>query len=196
MAFKISMVKKRFSLDSLAVAKITNYPFEKRDFKPFAQARICISDKSSLVVRMWAFECDPIADITQPVSEMMSEDSILCFLLGNQERYIIVSANANGVLYPELVCAGEKSPLDPKFFETSAFTGEDLQGEYWGMQFSCDIKALSELLGFDILVSPLKGNIYKACFNKRAKHIGALFDVKKQSVYDPDSFGDFVITNY
>lgn len=196
MPFKISLVGERFSFESLAVAKITNYPFEKRDFKPFAQARICISGKKRLFVRMWAFECKPVADITQPAPEMVSEDSILCFQLGNEQKYLSVSANANGVLYPELVSENGKTPLDPSLFEQSSFTGEDLQGEYWGMQFSCDIDMLDSILGIDILQAPLKGNIYKACFNKRSEHIGALFDAKKNTVYNTDCFGDFIITNY
>lgn len=195
MAFKISKVKERFSFDSLAVAKIVNYPFEKRDYKPFAQARVCLTP-TRFVVRMWAFEATPVADITAAVPEMMKEDSFICFQIGCPKRYLSVSANANGVLYPELVCGGEKTLLDASVFETSAFTGEDLQGEYWGMQFSCEISALNELLRFDILENELKGNIYKACFNERAEHIGALFDVKSKSVYDPEAFGEYVITNY
>ncbi len=195
MAFKISKVKERFSFDSLAVAKIVNYPFEKRDYKPFAQARVCLTP-TRFVVRMWAFEATPIADITAAVPEMMNEDSFICFQIGSFERYLSVSANANGVLYPELVCGNEKKLLDPSVFETSDFTGEDLQGEYWGMQFSLNIEALNKLLGFDILENELKGNIYKACFNPNAEHIGALFGVKSKTVYDPDSFGDFEITNY
>ena len=195
MAFKISRVKERFSFDSLAVAKITNYPFEKRDYKPFTQARVCLTP-TRFVVRMWAFEATPIADITAPVPEMMKEDSFICFQIGSSEKYLSVSANANGILYPELVCGEKKVLLDPTIFETSDFTGEDLQGEYWGMQFSLSIEALNELLGFDILKNKLSGNIYKACFNPRAEHIGALFDVKSKTVYDPLCFGDFVITNY
>lgn len=195
MAFKISRVNERFSFDSLAVAKITNYPFEERDYKPFTQARVCLTP-TRFIVRMWAFEATPVADITVAVPEMMREDSFICFQIGSAEKYLSVSANANGVLYPEMVCGDEKKLLDASIFETSDFTGEDLQGEYWGMQFSCTIEKLSELLGFDILTNELKGNIYKACFNPRSEHIGALFELKSKSVYDPDSFGDFVITNY
>lgn len=195
MVFKISRVSERFSFDSLAVAKITNYPFEKRDYKPFTQARICLTP-TRFVVRMWAFEAAPIADITAPIPEMMREDSFICFQIGSPEKYLSVSANANGVLYPEMVCGEEKVLLDPTLFETSDFTGEDLQGEYWGMQFSCTIEKLSELLGFNILTHELKGNVCKACFNPRSEHIGALFDLKSKTVYDPDCFGDFVITNY
>lgn len=195
MAFKISRVKERFSFDSLAVAKITNYPFEERDYKPFTQARVCLTP-TRFIVRMWAFEATPVADITVAVPEMMREDSFICFQIGSAEKYLSVSANANGVLYPEIVCGDEKKLLDASIFETSDFTGEDLQGEYWGMQFSCTIDKLNELLGFDILTNELKGNIYKACFNPRSEHIGALFELKSKSVYDPDSFGDFVITNY
>ena len=195
MDFKISRVGERFSFDSLAVAKIVNYPFEKRDYKPFAQARVCLTP-SRFIVRMWAFEATPVSDITAAVPEMMKEDSFLCFQIGSSEKYLSVSANANGVLYPEIVCGDKKELVDPSVFETSDFTGEDLQGEYWGMQFSCTIDALNELLGFDILTAKLKGNIYKACFNPNSEHIGALFDLKSKTVYDPDSFGDFVITNY
>lgn len=195
MAFKISTVGERFSFDSLAVAKITNYPFEKRDFKPFAQARICISG-DKFVVRMWAFECTPIADITAPVKELLLEDSFLSFQIGMPDRYLSVSANANGVLYPEIVCKEEKTLLDPSIFETSDFTGEDLQGEYWGMQFSLPVKKLGEILKLDVLKDKLFGNVYKACFNKRAEHIGGLFDISKPTIYDPESFGEFIITNY
>ena len=195
MAFKISKVKERFSFDSLAVAKITNYPFEKRDYKPFTQARVCLTP-TRFVVRMWAFEATPVADITAAVPEMMKEDSFICFQIGSSEKYLSVSANANGVLYPELVCGSEKTLLDASIFEASDFTGEDLQGEYWGMQFSCTIDEMNKLLGIDVRTDKLAGNIYKACFNPRAEHIGALFEVKEKTVYDPDSFGDFVVTNY
>ena len=195
MAFKISTVGERFSFDSLAVAKITNYPFEKRDFKPFSQARICISGER-FIVRMWAFECTPIADITAPVKEMLEEDSILVFQIGTPERYLSVSANANGVLYPEIVCGEEKALLDPQVFETSDFTGEDLQGEYWGMQFSLSVEKLGEILKLDVLTDKLFGNVYKACFNKPAEHIGGLFNICKPTIYDPESFGEFTITNY
>lgn len=195
MSFKISRVKERFSFDSLAVAKITNYPFEKRDYKPFTQARVCLTP-TRFVVRMWAFEATPVANVTAMVPEMMKEDSFICFQIGSREKYLSVSANANGVLYPELVCGDDKTLLDPEIFETSDFTGEDLQGEYWGMQFSCTIEKLSELLGVDITSDKLSGNVYKACFNPSAEHIGALFGLKSKTVYDPDSFGDFVITNY
>ncbi len=195
MAFKISTVGERFSFDSLAVAKIVNYPFEKRDFKPFSQARICISG-NRFFVRMWAFECTPVADITAPVREMLEEDSILVFQIGTCERYLSVSANANGVLYPEIVCGDEKTVLDPSIFEAIDFTGEDLQGEYWGMQFSLTVEKLGEILKLNVLKEKLFGNVYKACFNKRAEHIGGLFNVSKPTIYDPESFGEFIITNY
>ncbi len=195
MAFKISTVGERFSFDSLAVAKIVNYPFEKRDFKPFSQARICISG-DKFVVRMWAFECTPIADITAPVKEMLEEDSFLAFQIGTPERYLSVSANANGVLYPEVVCGEKKTLLDPSIFETSDFTGEDLQGEYWGIRFSLPVEKLGEILKLDVLKDKLFGNVYKACFNKRAEHIGGLFNISKPTIYDPESFGEFIITNY
>ncbi len=41
--------------ETLPLYKIIRYPLEKRDYKPFAQARLCCNEES-LFVRMWAFE--------------------------------------------------------------------------------------------------------------------------------------------
>ncbi len=41
MSFKISLINGLPVWDSLPVAKIVNYPLEKRDYKPFVQARLC-----------------------------------------------------------------------------------------------------------------------------------------------------------
>lgn len=197
MTFKIRSVGEHFSLDSLAVAKITNYPFEKRDYKPFAQARLCLSDRKRLIVRMWAFEVSPKADVTQPCEDMMKEDSFLCFQLSMKKNYLSVCANAAGVLYAELVHAdGTHTPLDSSLFSQSPFTGEDLQGEYWGMQFSVDVNYVNEWLDGDLCKEPLHGNLYKACFDPKHRHIGALFELHRATIYDPEAFGDFEITDY
>ena len=42
--FPISMITGEPLWNSLPAAKIINYPLEKADYKPYAQARVCISN--------------------------------------------------------------------------------------------------------------------------------------------------------
>ena len=41
MDFKISLIEGHPVWDALPVGKIIYYPLEKRDYRPFAQARMC-----------------------------------------------------------------------------------------------------------------------------------------------------------
>ena len=45
MAYPITIVDGRPQLDSLPVGKIVNYPLEKRDYRPFAQFRLCVNEE-------------------------------------------------------------------------------------------------------------------------------------------------------
>lgn len=42
MDFKISLIEGQPVWDALPVGKIIYYPLEKRDYRPFAQARMCV----------------------------------------------------------------------------------------------------------------------------------------------------------
>ena len=53
--FPISMITGEPLWNSLPAAKIINYPLEKADYKPYAQARLCISN-DDLHIQMLAFE--------------------------------------------------------------------------------------------------------------------------------------------
>ena len=44
--------------DVLPTYKITCYPLEKRDYKPFAQGQLCLTP-GQLCIRLWAFEARP-----------------------------------------------------------------------------------------------------------------------------------------
>lgn len=57
MAYPITIVDGRPQLDSLPVGKIVNYPLEKRDYRPFAQFRLCVNEEG-LHLYLWAFELE------------------------------------------------------------------------------------------------------------------------------------------
>ena len=44
MDFKISLIEGQPVWDALPVGKIIYYPLEKRDYRPFAQARMCVNE--------------------------------------------------------------------------------------------------------------------------------------------------------
>ena len=56
--FPISMITGDPLWNSLPAAKIINYPLEKADYKPYAQARLCVSN-DDLYIQLLAFEVDP-----------------------------------------------------------------------------------------------------------------------------------------
>ena len=56
--FPISMITGEPLWNSLPAAKIINYPLEKADYKPYAQARVCISN-DDLHLQLLAFEVEP-----------------------------------------------------------------------------------------------------------------------------------------
>ena len=60
MDFKISIIEGQPIWDALPVGKIIHYPLEKRDYRPFAQVRMCVN-QTDLFLRMWAFEARPSA---------------------------------------------------------------------------------------------------------------------------------------
>lgn len=60
MEFAFSILKEYPKWDSLAVMKLTAFPYEKEGFKPFSQARICFVQNEGMYARLWAFDVDPI----------------------------------------------------------------------------------------------------------------------------------------
>lgn len=56
--FPICRLKTRPQFDTLPVMKVTQYPLEPRDYKPFAQGLLAV-DPQRLYIRLWAFETPP-----------------------------------------------------------------------------------------------------------------------------------------
>ena len=75
--------------DALPVAKIIQYPLERADYKPFAQARLCMTPET-LYLRLWAFEVSP-----EPSSSLAA-----CFALpeaGLEGSYLRLELSSGGV---------------------------------------------------------------------------------------------------
>lgn len=188
MSFKISALDDLSGADSLMVAKITDYPTEKAEYKPFAQARLCVLPHG-LAVQLWAFEANPA-----PESSLRA---LLCSPDGP-----LVSAQLWSTGRLEVLCGPDAQHLSPLPALCTLFPlwGEDLQGRYWGGSLVLDRAMLEELWGKDCLQpgSLLKGNLYKLSTNGQKPHMGSLFpaDFAGGDPYGPASFGTFDLVSY
>jgi len=182
MSFKISSLADLSGADSLMVAKIIDYPLAADEYKPFAQARLCVLPQG-LAVQLWAFEANP--------APQSSLKAVLC-----KENCPAVSVQlwANGRL--ETTVDGK---AEPSLATLSPLWGEDLQGRYWGGSLVFDKAMLEDLWGKDCLCPGglLKGNLYKLSTNSRKPHMGSLFPADFAG--DPcgeASLGDFTLVSY
>ncbi|MEG1429804.1 MAG: hypothetical protein RSC64_08415 [Hydrogenoanaerobacterium sp.] len=193
MSFKISLIDDAPIWDSLPVAKIVTYPLEKRDYKPFAQARICIS-KKSIWVRLWAFEALP--------SETSSLSVCLNLFPEISDKFIMLSVNHKGVMHCETGMGNSRSPLSELMVlpRLKLFNSEDLQGIYWGVVFELPRTALTKLYGTDELTAGkiIKGNFYKTDTGECSEHYGCFYNVDfcDNNPYGSRFFGDFELVEY
>ena len=149
------------TFDSLPTYKITCYPLEKRDYKPFAQAQVCLTPVS-LVLRLWAFEAHP-----RPSSRVEA-----AFTARHSPGLLSVAAWADGRWSCLLRTPGGDRPLDAI---AHAMAGEDLQGVYWGAQVDIPRRLAEEALGTGELApgSVLLGNFYKRSRDPQKPHDGS-----------------------
>lgn len=169
--FPICRLKARPQFDTLPVMKITLYPLEPRDYKPFAQGLLAV-DPQRLYVRLWAFETPP-----EP------ESRIICVL--RSDRELIVRAGPEQL---ELLLDGEPTEA----LLAHPFTGEDLQGKYWGWLAELPADLLGELTPG----RTLRGNLYKLSDGKRP-HTGSFYPMEKPE--DPlsrDNDGSFAVCDF
>ena len=175
--------------DALPVAKIINYPLERADYKPFAQARLCLTP-DTFYLRLWAFEVYP-----EPSSSLAA-----CFALpeaGAGGSYLRLELTSGGVLSARFhQTGGGILPVEHRLGEVKTFQGEDLQGIYWGGVIRLPVSLLSELFG-GFPLGPgehLKGNLYKLCTGERP-HYGCFYpvDFQAEDPFSPTYYGDFLL---
>lgn len=116
MAYPITIVDGRPQLDSLPVGKIVNYPLEKRDYRPFAQFRLCVNEEG-LHLYLWAFELEVSPKSVQRVCLNLCPDQrkhLDLALFGNgsarlsiwegdrvlEEQPVEVHADGEGAVWP------------------------------------------------------------------------------------------------
>jgi len=182
MSFKISSLADLSGADSLMVAKIIDYPLAADEYKPFAQARLCVLPQG-LAVQLWAFEANP--------APQSSLKAVLC-----KENCPAVSVQlwANGRL--ETTVDGK---AEPSLATLSPLWGEDLQGRYWGGSMVLDRNLLQQLWGSDCLTvgNKLLGNLYKLSDDRAKPHMGSLFPADfAGNPYGIHSLGEFELVSY
>lgn len=192
MSFKISLIDGEPVWDSLPVAKIVDYPLEKRDYKPFVQARLCISPES-IWVRMWAFEVTPSESSTLMVNLNLFPEL--------SDKYISMSASYGGLLVNE-VCGEQRIPMTEYLVlpRVKSFQSEDLQGIYWGVVFELPRTLLTKVYGSNELTPSklVKGNLYKVDKSECSEHYGCFHhvDFLDKDAYGAKFFGDFELVAY
>ena len=193
MSFPVSKISGLPVWDSLPVAKIIRYPLEKRDYKPLAQARLCVNE-TDFCLRMWAFETAPSL-----------ESRLICslnFYPEQSSRWLSLRCGSAG-RGSWLVCGPDgESPLGEYLIlpQLKAYLGEDLEGIYWGAVVTLPLTALDLVYGTHHLPAGhrMLGNLYKVDDAPESRHYGCFYDTDftRPDPFDAHSFGEFQVTAY
>lgn len=187
-SYKVSKITGVPSFDSLPVAKITHYPLEKRDYKPFAQSILCVGDEA-LTLRMWAFEVSPLPESTLRCV-------LYCFR-DKPDTALCVDIFSTGEV--SLACLPDSRALAAAGCQIRDVSGEDLQGVYWGKTVTVPLDAL-EARGGPLQLSGgahFPGNFYKLCPAKPFEHYGSCFPADfPNDPYSRSSMGTFEVVTY
>ena len=193
MDFKISLIEGHPVWDALPVGKIIYYPLEKRDYRPFAQARMC-ANKTDFFLRLWAFETHP-----SPESVLMAR---LNFDPAHSEAFLEIRVDSMGGMTCVVREKEKKTPLALYGIlpEMHSYRGEDLEGEYWGVVVKLPRRAVEKIYGRDPIEPgyAMIGNLYKQDTDPASSHMGSLFpvDLTKEDPFGPSSFCPLVFVNY
>ena len=165
MDFPITKLTDLADADTLPVMKITSYPLEQRDYRPFAQAAAAVYE-GGLLLRLWAFEAAP-----SPLSS-------LGFLLrGQSGASLAVFRQRDGG--SRVLLEGTAFSPDTARWQLSPYDGEDLQGVYWGWQMLLPREDCIALWGAPAgELGRLRGNFYKCCEDPACRHFGSFYPAR------------------
>lgn len=180
MLFKVCSFPGVPDFETLHAAKLIEFPLEQRDYKPFSQARICFSEEG-LHVQMHCFE-----------SESLAQSAIHAYLQWTPQLLVQLSIFAGG----ESLLLANGEPIQQGQFVP--FTGEDLQGVYWGGTFTVPTHFFEERLGhYPGVGETFRGNFYKVCDAPEKPHYGSFFPADfSKGVDAPENFGEFLLIAY
>ncbi|MDL2233075.1 hypothetical protein LJC63_05785 [Ruminococcaceae bacterium OttesenSCG-928-L11] len=189
-SYTVCRIRDGLGLDALPVAKITEYPLEERDYRPFAQCQICVNNETELLARLWAFEVSP-----PPDSELRA---VLHLFRDKPERALHIIARAeDGLPTVRAVVVENDAPIAEVRGECRDHSGEDLQGIYWGGEVTLHKDAL-EQAGGPVLFAPgegFPGNFYKTC-DSRTPHYGSWSPAGWEPPYAADGMGRIQYVSY
>lgn len=191
--FPISMITGEPLWNSLPAAKIINYPLEKADYKPYAQARICISN-DDMHIQLLAFEVAPEEKSTvgAAVAPFAAEDG--------GRRWFWISTNRSGAMVCKFIdeITGNETDIS-KNVSVRIYTGEDEQGVYWCSSFTLPLSLLEKFFGKSYLEPGHKmaGNFYKLCDGAKP-HYGSYYpaDFTDPNPISGRFFGEFELVLY
>ncbi len=171
--------------DALPSGKIIHYPLAERDYRPFAQVSMC-ANEDWFYIRLWAFEAHP-----SPKSVLTAK---LNFSPQKSETYLILSSDSKGALESSVQKLDGSVPLAlyKSLPQLRTYTGQDLEGEYWGVVISLPRFAVKSVYGEDPIKpgSQITGNVIKQDTGLNTNHIGSLFpaDPSHDDPFGPASF--------
>lgn len=171
--------------DVLPTYKITWYPLEKRDYKPFAQAQVCRTP-GALELRLWAFEAKP-----RPSSMV---EAVFAAAGGGLLRITAWADGRQSVLFESH--GKENRALSADF---RPLAGEDFQGEYWGVHFIIPRGGAEDVLGLSLEPGAVvRGNFYKRSDDPEKRHRGSCWpaDFYHGLEYEPPSLVPFTVARY
>ncbi len=186
MAYTVSLVEGNVDFTTLPIVKITEYPFEKGIYRPYAHGSACISD-GWLCVRMLAFEAISI------------ENSKIAavFTIPESEKLLVIQATENSGC---AVCRNKNGEETAVCAEYRFFKGEDLQGKYWGTQIRIKLDDIADVLPKEKLKNGerIYGNYFKVCDTKPYVHYGSAFPYAfdKKKIDEKNGMAEFVIADY
>lgn len=180
MAFKVCRFSGAPDFETLHAAKLTDFPLERRDYKPFSQARICFSAEG-LHVQFHCFE-----------AESLPQSAIRAFLRLPAAELVEFTLYADGQY--RILLRGESLPEGVLL----PFSGEDLQGVYWGGTFTLPMEVLETRLGYTPKAGDsFTGNFYKLCEAREKPHYGSFFPADFSRPLDaPENMGGFLVIDY
>ena len=191
--FPISMITGEPIWNSLPAAKIINYPLEKADYKPYAQARACVSN-DVFYLQLLAFEVAPeeASVVGAAIAPFAEEDG--------GKRYFWLSTDRCGNLACKFIdeTTGNETDIS-KNVALRIYTGEDEQGVYWCSGFTLPLSCVEKFFGKSYFEPGhvMKGNFYKLCDGKRP-HYGSFFPADFTDINPLGSkfFGEFELVLY
>ena len=145
-------------MNGVSVAQLRSYPLEPEDYKPFAQFRLAASPEG-IFVRMLAFEVE------------CCKHSALAFTLAGEGWRLSMAAEHSGT-FAARADEGSVEKFIHGELRVRYFTGEDLQGIYWGADAVIPAGAAPDFGAFE--EKGCAGNFFKLCRSDR-RHFGSFF---------------------